>query len=77
MIIMSPVSISTFYSFTFLPSVMHRIESLLTAAKLKSIPMGQCMQNVVISAIKVCFLLLLVLFFRQKCSCYKQFVTVY
>ncbi|KAH6801617.1 dicer-like 2 [Perilla frutescens var. frutescens] len=52
-IIMSPISISTFYSFSFLPSIMHRIESVLMASKLKSIPMVHCMQNVVIPAIKV------------------------
>ncbi|CAN1236292.1 Endoribonuclease Dicer homolog 2, partial [Linum grandiflorum] len=34
-IIMSPISISTFYSFTFVPSVMHRLESLLIASTLK------------------------------------------
>ncbi|KAL3833920.1 hypothetical protein ACJIZ3_008656 [Penstemon smallii] len=35
-IIMSPISISTIYSFSFLPSIMHRIESLLIASNLKS-----------------------------------------
>ncbi|KAL3833910.1 hypothetical protein ACJIZ3_008646 [Penstemon smallii] len=35
-ILMSPISISTIYSFSFLPSIMHRIESLLIASNLKS-----------------------------------------
>ncbi|KAK4487898.1 hypothetical protein RD792_003636 [Penstemon davidsonii] len=35
-IIMSPISISTIFSFSFLPSIMHRIESLLVASHLKS-----------------------------------------
>ncbi|XP_057788683.1 endoribonuclease Dicer homolog 2-like isoform X1 [Salvia miltiorrhiza] len=52
MIVMSPISISTIYSFSFLPSVMHRVESLLIAANLKSIP-GGGMRNVEIPAIKV------------------------
>ncbi|CAI0380188.1 unnamed protein product [Linum tenue] len=34
-ILMSPISISTFYSFTFIPSIMHRLESLLIALNLK------------------------------------------
>ncbi|CAI0436579.1 unnamed protein product [Linum tenue] len=34
-ILMSPISISTFYSFTFIPSIMHRLESLLIAFNLK------------------------------------------
>ncbi|XP_011084676.1 endoribonuclease Dicer homolog 2 isoform X1 [Sesamum indicum] len=53
LIIMSPISVSTFYSFSFLPSVMHRIESLLIAANLKRIHMDHCMQNVVIPTLMV------------------------
>ncbi|KAK9075164.1 hypothetical protein SSX86_003484 [Deinandra increscens subsp. villosa] len=34
-ILMSPISISTFYSFSFVPSIMHRIESWLLALNLK------------------------------------------
>ncbi|GFP90070.1 endoribonuclease dicer homolog 2 [Phtheirospermum japonicum] len=44
-IVMSPISISNFYSFSFLPSVMHRIESLLIAANLKNMALDHCMQN--------------------------------
>ncbi|KAK4487897.1 hypothetical protein RD792_003635 [Penstemon davidsonii] len=40
-IIMSPISISTIYSFSFLPSIMHRIESLLIASNLKSMVVKQ------------------------------------
>ncbi|KAK6144956.1 hypothetical protein DH2020_021776 [Rehmannia glutinosa] len=46
-IIMSPISVSTFYSFSFLPSIMHRIESLLIAANLKSMVLDHCTQNVI------------------------------
>ncbi|PIN21629.1 Ribonuclease [Handroanthus impetiginosus] len=52
-IIMAPISVSTFYSFSFLPSVMHRIESLLIAANLKSMHADHCTQNVVIPTIVV------------------------
>ncbi|KAK1273867.1 hypothetical protein QJS04_geneDACA021904 [Acorus gramineus] len=34
-IVMSPISINTLYSFSFVPSIMHRIESILLAAGLK------------------------------------------
>ncbi|XP_047956209.1 endoribonuclease Dicer homolog 2 isoform X1 [Salvia hispanica] len=52
LILMSPISISTVYSFSFLPSLMHRIESLAIASNLKSIPVGGT-TNVEIPAIKV------------------------
>ncbi|KAL2526233.1 Endoribonuclease Dicer2 [Abeliophyllum distichum] len=45
-IIMSPISISTFYSFSFVPSVVHWIESLLLATNLKRMHEDHCMQNV-------------------------------
>ncbi|KAL9165554.1 hypothetical protein ABFS82_06G177900 [Erythranthe guttata] len=53
LIIMSPISISTFYSFSFLPSIMHRIESMLLASSLKSMPLDHCPQNVVIPTLTV------------------------
>ncbi|KAL0452252.1 UNVERIFIED_CONTAM: Endoribonuclease Dicer2 [Sesamum latifolium] len=53
LILMSPISVATFYSFSFLPSVMHRIESLLIAANLKRMHMDHCMQNVVIPTLMV------------------------
>ncbi|KAI3470366.1 hypothetical protein Pfo_027029 [Paulownia fortunei] len=53
LIIMSPISVSTFYSFSFLPSVMHRIESLLLAANLKIMAVDHCTQNVVIPTLTV------------------------
>ncbi|XP_028758757.1 endoribonuclease Dicer homolog 2 [Neltuma alba] len=40
-IIMSPISINTIYSFSFIPSIIHRLESLLVAFNLKKM----CMQN--------------------------------
>ncbi|XP_022864745.1 endoribonuclease Dicer homolog 2-like [Olea europaea var. sylvestris] len=52
-VIMSPISISTFYSFSFLPSIMHRIESLLLASNLRRMHKDHCMQNVDIPIIKV------------------------
>ncbi|KAK0593324.1 hypothetical protein LWI29_034760 [Acer saccharum] len=38
-VIMSPISLSTIYSFTFVPSIMHRLQSLLLAVNLKKILM--------------------------------------
>ncbi|KAI5574688.1 hypothetical protein BDE02_10G160800 [Populus trichocarpa] len=52
-IILSPVSISTLYSYTFIPSIMHRLESLLIAVNLKKMHSDHCMQNVDIPAMKV------------------------
>jgi endoribonuclease Dicer len=52
-IIMSPVSITMFYTFSFIPSIMHRIESLLVASNLRKICLDNCTQNVVISTYKV------------------------
>ncbi|KAI4302070.1 hypothetical protein L6164_035287 [Bauhinia variegata] len=44
-VIMSPISISTIYSFSFIPSIMHRLESLLVAFNLKKMHLDHCMQN--------------------------------
>ncbi|XP_059665631.1 endoribonuclease Dicer homolog 2-like [Cornus florida] len=52
-VLMSPISIATFYSFSFVPSIMHRIESLLIALNLKKMLVDHCMQNVVIPTFKV------------------------
>ncbi|GAV83983.1 DEAD domain-containing protein/Helicase_C domain-containing protein/Ribonuclease_3 domain-containing protein/PAZ domain-containing protein/dsRNA_bind domain-containing protein [Cephalotus follicularis] len=52
-IFMSPISINTFYSFTFVPSIMHRLESLFIAVNLKKMLLDHCTQNVVIPTIKV------------------------
>ncbi|KAH9670551.1 Endoribonuclease Dicer [Citrus sinensis] len=51
-IIMAPISLSTFYSFTFVPSIMHRLQSLLLAVNLKNMLLDHCMQNVTIPTIK-------------------------
>ncbi|KAK7246158.1 hypothetical protein RIF29_41018 [Crotalaria pallida] len=42
LIIMSPISIDMIYSFSFLPSVMHRIESLIGAYNLKRTYLDHC-----------------------------------
>ncbi|XP_059442582.1 endoribonuclease Dicer homolog 2-like isoform X2 [Corylus avellana] len=52
-IIMSPISITTFYSFSFVPSIMHRLESLLIAVNFKKMHLDHCMQNDVIPTTKV------------------------
>ncbi|XP_052186204.1 endoribonuclease Dicer homolog 2-like isoform X2 [Diospyros lotus] len=52
-IIMSPISIGTIYSFSFLPSIMHRIEFLLIANNLKKMHLDHCMQSVIIPTAKV------------------------
>ncbi|KAE9448063.1 hypothetical protein C3L33_20039, partial [Rhododendron williamsianum] len=52
-IIMSPLSIATLYSFSFVPSILHRIECLLIAVNLRKMHLDQCTQNVVIPTIKV------------------------
>lgn len=52
-IIMSPISISSVYSYSFVPSIMHQLEALLIAANLKRIVLDHCTQNVIIPTIKV------------------------
>lgn len=52
-IIMSPVSISTLYTYSYLPSVMHRVESLIMASNLKRMHTDQCTQNIFIPTAKV------------------------
>lgn len=53
LVIMSPISVVTLYTFSFLPSIMHRVESLLLSANLRGIVMVHCTQNVFIPATKV------------------------
>lgn len=52
-VIMYPISISTIYSFSFVPSIMHRIETLLLATNLKKLHLDNGMQNVVIPTSKI------------------------
>ncbi|KAG6700475.1 hypothetical protein I3842_08G113800 [Carya illinoinensis] len=52
-VVMSPISINTFYSFSFVPSIMHRLESLLIAANLKMMHLDHCKQNDVLPISKV------------------------
>ncbi|TKY72393.1 Endoribonuclease Dicer-like 2 [Spatholobus suberectus] len=44
-IVMSPITDSIIYSFSFIPSIMHRLESLLGAFNLKKMHLDHCMQN--------------------------------
>ncbi|KAK7285798.1 hypothetical protein RJT34_20579 [Clitoria ternatea] len=44
-IIMSPISISTIYSFSFIPSIMHWLQSLLLAFNFKKMLSEHCVQN--------------------------------
>uniref|UniRef100_A0A7N0TZE9 Uncharacterized protein n=1 Tax=Kalanchoe fedtschenkoi TaxID=63787 RepID=A0A7N0TZE9_KALFE len=52
-IIMSPISISTLYTFSFAPSIMHRLESLLIANNLKKLHLQHNLQNIDIPTCKV------------------------
>ncbi|XP_052184122.1 endoribonuclease Dicer homolog 2-like isoform X2 [Diospyros lotus] len=52
-IVMSPISLGTIYSFSYLPSIMHRIECLLIAINLKKLHVDHCTQNVIIPTAKV------------------------
>ncbi|XP_052311294.1 endoribonuclease Dicer homolog 2 isoform X2 [Populus trichocarpa] len=51
-IILSPISISTLYSYTFIPSIMHRLESLLIAVNLKKMHSDHYLQHVNIPSMK-------------------------
>ncbi|XP_011623569.2 endoribonuclease Dicer homolog 2 isoform X1 [Amborella trichopoda] len=52
-IIMFPISISTIYTFSLVPSIMHRIEAFLLAAQLKRTIVGQHARDLNIPIIKV------------------------
>ncbi|GAB2277169.1 hypothetical protein Dimus_011876 [Dionaea muscipula] len=52
-IIMTPLSISILYTYSFVPSIMHWIESLLLSSNLKKMVSDHCMQTIDIPAIKV------------------------
>jgi hypothetical protein len=54
-IILSPISISTLYSYTFIPSIMHRLESLLIAVNLKKMHSDHYLQHVNIPSMKVIY----------------------
>ncbi|XP_027768905.1 endoribonuclease Dicer homolog 2-like [Solanum pennellii] len=47
-VIMSPISISTLYTYSYVPSIMHRIESLVMASHLNSMLLIDCKLNVFI-----------------------------
>ncbi|WJX27542.1 hypothetical protein P8452_16351 [Trifolium repens] len=44
-IIMSPISVNTLYSFSFIPSIMHRVESLLGAFNFQKMHLDRYRQN--------------------------------
>ncbi|KAL2997158.1 hypothetical protein AAZX31_09G025000 [Glycine max] len=44
-IVMSPIKDSIIYTFSFIPSIMHRLESLLGAFNLKKMHLDHCTQN--------------------------------
>ncbi|KEH42208.1 endoribonuclease dicer-like protein [Medicago truncatula] len=44
-IIMSPISVRTLYSFSFIPSIMHILESLLLALNFKKMHLNQMQGN--------------------------------
>ncbi|WCJ38881.1 dicer-like 2 [Euphorbia peplus] len=52
-VIMSPISINIFYTFTFLPSIIHRLESILVAINLKKMNSDYFIQNIDIPCIKI------------------------
>ncbi|WOK91952.1 endoribonuclease [Canna indica] len=52
-IIMSPISANTLYSFSFAPTIMHRIQCLLLAVRLKENQFTNSMQNVAVPVLKV------------------------
>ncbi|XP_048137165.1 endoribonuclease Dicer homolog 2 isoform X2 [Rhodamnia argentea] len=52
-LILSPVSVNTLYSFSFAPSVMHQLESLLVAANLKRVLSDSCPEIALIPTMKV------------------------
>ncbi|OWM72300.1 hypothetical protein CDL15_Pgr018185 [Punica granatum] len=52
-LIIAPISINTVYSYSFAPSIIHRLESLLMAANLKRMHLDHCVQNAVIPTTKV------------------------
>ncbi|XP_068342103.1 endoribonuclease Dicer homolog 2-like [Pyrus communis] len=52
-IIMSPISTSNLYSFSLVPSIMHRLESLLLSVNLKHMILDHCPQNITVPTIKV------------------------
>ncbi|KAK4744261.1 hypothetical protein SAY87_010573 [Trapa incisa] len=52
-LIISPISVNTVFSFSFAPSIIHRLESLLLAANLKGVLLDNCFQNANIPTVKV------------------------
>ncbi|XP_031097685.1 endoribonuclease Dicer homolog 2-like [Ipomoea triloba] len=52
-VIMSPVPIAMLYSFSCVPSIMHRFESLLIASRLKKLCTDHCAKSAVIPTSKI------------------------
>ncbi|XP_020580814.1 endoribonuclease Dicer homolog 2a-like [Phalaenopsis equestris] len=52
-VLMSPISINTLKTFAFIPSVMHRFQCMLLAARLKNRQLKHCTEYAAISPLKV------------------------
>lgn len=52
-LIIAPISVDTVYSYSFAPSIIHRLESLLLAANLKRMLLDHCILNSDIPTMKV------------------------
>ncbi|XP_049381531.1 endoribonuclease Dicer homolog 2-like [Solanum stenotomum] len=52
-LIISPLSISTLNTYSYVPLIMHRIESLIMASKLKRMHLDHCTLNVLIPTAKI------------------------
>ena len=75
-VVMSPLSAHTLYTFSFIPSIMYRIQCMLLSVKLKS-QLGPRMQQFDIPALKVFILLQLCFMYSNsfnsltaKLACY-------
>ena len=68
-LIMSPLFISTLNTYSYVPSIMHRIESLIMASNLKKMHLDHCTQNVVIPTAKVCAAVIFALINQSFLSC--------
>ena len=64
LVVVSPLSARTLYSFSFIPSIMYRIQCMLLSVKLKS-QLGPRMQQFDIPALKVCIMLQFCFMYRN------------
>ncbi|KAK8970240.1 hypothetical protein KSP40_PGU017130 [Platanthera guangdongensis] len=52
-VLMSPVSVNSLQTFSFIPSVMHRFQSMLLASRLRKIQSGACREITTINPLKM------------------------